>query len=189
MQTISFLYDDYRKVQSVLADLERSGVPVSATALVARDADERYRSVPATDTLTDDALFGAIVGGLAGLGFGVIAATGAFDMSAFTSLSALGGLLASAVMAMGGAVCGWLTGALLHFVYARDDLAAGGTIVSVNTDDERAAIVEAIMRQRSVSEPPLNGDGLRANRWQINGSMAPGFVSRQTSRQRSDLWS
>ena len=188
MQTISFLYDDYRKVQSVLADLEKSGISSAATTLVARDADERYRSAPTTGTVTDEAAFGAIVGGLAGLGLGALIGIGAFELPGFGPLVASGILATSAATGLGGAVMGWLTGALMYYVYAKADRPDCGTVVSVCADDERAASIEAIMRRYSAVPPPERLNSYRDGGWTIHDSLATNFVPAEISRQRNSFW-
>ena len=104
MQTISFFYDDYRKVQRVLAELEKFGMPASVTKLSACDADEYYRAEPADNATADDAAFGTAVGGVAGMAVGALAAVGVFAAPGLEPLIAMGVLATSTAFGTGGAM-------------------------------------------------------------------------------------
>lgn len=183
MQTISFFYDDYKKVQNVLAELQKFDVAASATKLVACDADERYRAAPLTHTIPDDAMVGAAIGGVAGLVAGAMAAMGSLEAPGLEALATMGLMTTSAAGGLGGALIGWLSGSLTHLIYAKSGRPGSGTLISVHTSDEQAGFVETIMRRGLATNPSTRlGDYLETG-WAKDASpravapLAPRFHS------------
>ena len=189
MQTVSFFYDDYKKVQGVLIELEKFGVPASATKMVACDADERYRTAPLTHTTTDDALFGAAIGGVAGIASGAMAAMGVLEAPGFEPMVSMGVLAASAAAGIGGALIGWLSGSLTHFIYARGVPAGSGTLITVQTSNERAGFVESILRRGLAITPPKRLGGYLDRSRTFDGSSSQTVRPIETRIQRSNFQS
>ena len=183
MQTISFFYDDYKKVQRVLAELKSFGVKADATKLLACDADERYRISPSNHATANDAVIGAFIGGVAGVGTGVLATLGVIDTPIFAPLSMLGGLTMSILVGAVGASAGWVSGSLTHLIHVKKNEAASGTLVTVQATSQQAPTVEAILRSvLTVSQSKRLAD-YRDQHWSMHDTMAPAVASIETRRQ------
>lgn len=141
MQTISFFYDDHKKVRNVLAELEEFGVSASATKLVACDADEHYRSQPSGD----DSTFGALVG--------------------------------------------LLIGCLPQFISAGRVQPRSGTMITVQTTDEQAAFVQAILRSGLSIDKPKRLGGYQTRGWTMRDSFRGAIAPIEISRERSNFLS
>ena len=189
MQTISFFYDDYKKVQNVLAELHKYGVSVSATKLVACDADERYRSMPIVNSTCNDAQIGAAMGGVAGTIAGALIATGGLEVPGFGSLAAMGVLMFSTIIGTGGALIGWLSGSLTQLIYAKSTGPGSGTMITVHINNERAAFVEAILRSGLAVNTPKRLTDYPYKPWTIDVSAARVVVPLETRFERSNFQS
>ena len=109
MKTLSRVYDSYDQAQSVVRDLESSGVSSSNISLVANKyVSEEYENVTDASSAASGAGIGAAVGGGAGLlaGLGMIAIPG------IGPVVAAGWLAATALGAVAGSATGGLIGAL-----------------------------------------------------------------------------
>lgn len=126
---------------------------------------------------------GAVLGGVGGLlaGLGLLAIPGLGPVVAAGWLAAT--VTGAGVGAAGGAATGGLVGALKNsgeddthaHVYA-EGVSRGGTLVSVRTDDARAAEAEAILSRHNAVDARSRGEEWRASGW--NGSYS------ESERQR-----
>lgn len=148
-KTVTRSYDNYDDAQGVVAALESAGLAPSDISLIGHRKED-------TNT-AEGASLGAGLGGAAGLlaGLGVIAIPGIGPVVAV-------GWLASTIAGMAaGAAAGGVIGALTSSGVSEDEahyyaetLRRGGTVVSVQSPDDRVQEVEVIMDQGS----PINRD-------------------------------
>lgn len=185
MQTISFFYDDYRKVQRVLAELKRFGVKADATELLACDADERYRVLPSDHVTANDAVIGAIIGGVTAVGFVALAAQGVVDAAFLAPLLAFGVLKMSIIAGFTGAAVGWASGSLTHFVHVKSKEPASGTLVTVQATSQQAPIVETILRSALTVSRSRSLADYRNKHWSLHDSMAPAVSAIEMNRHRT----
>ena len=189
MQTISFFYDDYKKVQNVLAELQKFGVPASATKLVACDADERYRTMPIVNDVASAPQIGAAFGGVAGIIAGAMIATGGLEVPGFGAWAAMSVLMLCAIIGTGGALIGWLSGSLTQLIYAKNAGPGSGTMITVHTSSERAGFVEAILRSGLAINPSKRMTDYQDKQWTIDASAASTVIPLETRFQRSNFQS
>lgn len=141
-QTITRSYDDYEAASTVVAQLEAAGFSDSEVSIVGRHekADDSNAG--------EGAGIGAALGGAAGLlaGLGLIAIPGVGPVVA------AGWLASTAAGAVAGGATGGIVGALISAGtseadanYYAETVRRGGTVVSVQTSDDRAPAAEAIM--------------------------------------------
>ncbi len=168
MQTISFFYADYKKAQNVLAELQKFGVSANATKLVACDAGELYRTMPIVNSTSNDAQIGAAIGVVAGIIAGAMIATGGLEVPGFGSLAAMGVLMLCAIIGTGGALIGWLSGSLTQLIYAKSTGTGSGAMITVHTNSERAAFVEAILRSGLAVNTPKRLTDFSYKPWTID---------------------
>ncbi len=146
-RTITRSYDDYETASAVVDDLENAGFANDNVSLIGRRHD-------IDDSNADDsnagegAGIGAGIGGAAGLlaGLGMIAIPG------IGPVAAAGWLATTAAGAAAGAVAGGVIGAMTSAGVDEQDahlhaesVRRGGSVVSVQAPDSRAAEAEAIM--------------------------------------------
>lgn len=142
--TVVALYDDFDTARRVVEELVSSGFDRDDISIVANDASGNMSSSIKTSGGKDDvsggegAGFGAIVGGLIGLGVALIPGIGPVVAA---------GPLAAALMAGIGAAAGAATGGIAASLidlgmseeeagYYHEGLRSGGTLVTVNLDDD-----------------------------------------------------
>ena len=185
MQTISFFYDDYKKVQRVLAELHSFGIKADATKLLACDADERYRVSPSDHVTANDAVIGAIIGGVAGVGSVALAALGLVDAAFLAPLLNFGVVTTLIVAGITGAAVGWASGSLTHFVHVKSKEPASGTLVTVQATSQQAPVVETILRSALTVSRSRSLAVYRDKHWSLHDSMAPAVPAIEMSRHRT----
>lgn len=158
-KTMTALFDRYADATAAVGKLEAVGIPHGDISIVSNDAGERGRYDPATGrTRTDHpdvgpgtgtgATLGTVLGGGAGLlaGLGLLAIPGLGPVVAAGWLAST--LVGAGVGAAAGGTLGALTGAGIDEAHAHsyaEGLRRGGTLVTVRTDETRAATVASIL--------------------------------------------
>ena len=208
-KTVVGLFDDFTEAQSVVQDLVNAGFSRNDISIAANQTASGYNAdnLSTTDPNVDagtghavgkDAGIGAGVGGVVGLlvGLGALAIPGIGPVLAAGPLAAaLGVTVGSTVTgaAIGGVV-GGLVGALTHLgvpkehaEYYAEGVRRGGTLVTVNSPDDRAEEAVDI----------LNGHGAvdidqRASTYKTTGyggytEAAPAYTNEDITRER-DLY-
>lgn len=150
--TITRSYDNYDTARSVVERLEAAGVDDSDISIIGRDG-----RVTEDSNAEEGAGIGAGLGGAAGLlaGLGIIAIPG------IGPVVAAGWLATTAAGAVAGAAAGGLIGSFTSAGVSEEDahyyaetVRRGGTVVSVQAEDQHASEVQAIMDDAS----PINRD-------------------------------
>jgi len=154
---ITHLYDDYDQAQNAVRELEAAGFSSSDVSIVSRFRDNGELMDEASGTAT-----GASVGALAGAGTGLLTALGVIAIPGLGPLVAAGVLATTLAGAATGAAAGGVVGALTDYGVSDDDahvysegVRRGGTLVSVQAADDRAALAarDILNRNRPVDLP------------------------------------
>ncbi|KRE16811.1 hypothetical protein ASE63_13835 [Bosea sp. Root381] len=141
-RTITRSYNNYETASSVVEQLEEAGVSSSAISVVGRNDDTDETNA------AEGAGIGAGVGGAAGL----LAGLGMLAIPGVGPVVAAGWLAATAAGAVAGAAAGGLVGSFVkeghdeeEANYYAETVRRGGSVVSVRTEPEHEATVEAIL--------------------------------------------
>lgn len=170
-RTVTALFDDMTTAQRALQDLIDAGFSRDNISLVANDASGTYRtSVDGSEDVRGDegAGFGAIVGGLVGLGAMLIPGIGPV-VAAGPLVAALTG---AGVGAAAGAITGGVTASLVNFGfteetagYYAEGVRRGGTLLVVHTDEGRVAQAESILNRHSSVDVRSRAEEWRRGGW------------------------
>jgi hypothetical protein len=185
-QTITRLFDNYSDAEAAVAELQRMGVPERDISLMARnsggehdhrlgDSSQAKRDT-AGEEAAEDAGKGAGLGGVIGGGAGLLAGLGMLAIPGLGPVVAAGWLASTAAGALAGAVIGaaggGVMGALTHAGVPHEDaqvyaegVRRGGTLVSVKTDDDRAAQVHAAFDRFGGADAAARGQAYRQGGW------------------------
>lgn len=143
MKTVVALFDDFQEAQRAVEDLVKSGVDRAHISIVAgdREGTNASRLTPISehsDTSSDGAATGALLGGIGGAILGITA----LAIPGIGPVVAAGPLVAGLLGAGVGAAVGGLVGALVdaglpeeHAGYYAEGVRRGGTLVSVEAED------------------------------------------------------
>lgn len=188
MKTLSRVYDSYDQAQSVVRDLESSGVSTSNISLVANKyVSEEYENVTDASSAASGAGIGAAVGGGAGLlaGLGMIAIPG------IGPVVAAGWLAATALGAVAGSATGGLIGALVgagepeeHAHVYSEAVRRGGTLVTVNVEDGRESAVLAMLDRHDPIDPVTRGKEYGQDGWTTFDPSADPYKPSQAEIER-----
>jgi uncharacterized protein (TIGR02271 family) len=197
------LFEDFTEAQSVVQDLVNAGlsrhdISLAASQAVSGYTEDAWNSANTDEVVGQDAGVGAGVGGVIGLlvGLGALAIPGIGPVLAAGPLAAALGITVGSTVtgaAIGG-VAGGLVGVLTHLgvppkhaEYYAEGVRRGGTLVTVNSPDDRAEEAVDI----------LNGHGAvdieqRASTYKTAGytgytEAAPAYTNEDITRER-DLY-
>jgi uncharacterized protein (TIGR02271 family) len=191
-KTIIAMYDEFDHAQDAVEDLVEAGFNRSDISIVARNTTEEGSTTGTMDTDEDavtageGAGFGAVVGGLIGLGAMLIPGIGPV-----IAAGPLAALLGAGVGAAAGAATGGITAALVktgvseeEAGYYAEGIRRGGALVTVNARDEQADRASEILDRHN----PVDIDE-RSSYYQQSGysgyneSSQP-YTSSQIQRER-----
>jgi len=197
-RTVIALYDDFATAQEVAEELVSMGFQPETISVVANDASGDYASrltAGARATSADDedvdadegAAFGAVVGGLIGLGAMAIPGIG--------PVIAAGPLVAALVGAGVGAVTGAVTGGLIASLvdmgipeteagYYAEGVRRGGALVLVNTTADWVDRVIEVMEDHNPVDVEQRATGWRAGGWSGFDTNAPPMSESQLVSDR-----
>ncbi len=162
MKTVVALYENLDTARDVVEDLVEAGFSRDRISLIANDASGEYGRYfnSATETVDEDvsgsegAGFGAVVGGLIGLGAMLIPGIG----PVIAAGPLVAGLTGAAVGAAAGAATGGIVASLVNMGVSEDEagyyaegVRRGGVLVSVQIDDTwESSVVDIMSRHRPV---------------------------------------
>ena len=177
MRTIVALYDQFDVAQDVVEDLVEIGFPRDKISLMASDAAGQYATAlnhetqPVTEgdvSGAEGASFGAVVGGLVGLGAMLIPGIG--PVIAAGPLAAV--LVGAGVGATAGAVTGGITASLIdlgvddeYAGYYAEGVRRGGTLVVAHAEDDWESRVRDVMSRHNPVDISTRASEWRATGW------------------------
>jgi hypothetical protein len=188
-RSVTHLFDDYGQAKNAVNALERAGFTSSEVSVVSRYRDDGTLAEEASNTGT-----GAALGAIAGGGTGLLAALGIIAIPGIGPLVAAGVLATTLVGAAGGTVVGGLVGALTNYgvderdahVYS-EGVRRGGTLVTVQADDARAAEAERILNAQQPVDIAARRKHYSEAGWSQYDPNAPGYTEEQIRKER-DLY-
>jgi hypothetical protein len=174
MKTVIGLFDTASDAQSAQNELIAAGFPRDRISLVTSESNRELHGDAAHSDKTEAAEgagVGATAGALAGGAAGLLASLGLLAIPGIGGLLALGPIVATLTGAGIGAAAGGLIGGLVGMgipeheaeVYA-EGVNRGGTLVSVDTQDDEADRVAAILSQHNAVDIDK-----RASEWERGG--------------------
>src|SRR5215212_6247541 len=159
-RTIARMFDSYADASAAVRELESAGFSHDDVSLIANRGDGGGGDTTTTTTTDSDtgtgAGTGATLGTIVGGGAGLLAGLGALAIPGLGPIVAAGWLVAALTGAGAGAAAGGLLGGLTQagvgeehaHVYA-EGVRRGGNLVTVRTDEARAAEAESIMARHN----------------------------------------
>lgn len=188
MRTLSSVYDTYGQARQVVTDLKVAGVPDSKISLVAnKHVSAEYDDVDEHKATSTGLSVGAAVGGAGGLlaGLGIMAIPGVGPVVA------AGWLASTLAGAIAGAAAGGLVGVLVDAGVSKEDaevyseaVRRGGTLVTVQAEDNQVARVEAILNQHQPIDPLRRGKEYRSAGWKGYDPRAEPYDLSEAERER-----
>jgi len=203
-KTVVGLFDDFTEAQSVVQDLVNAGFSRNDISIAANQTATGYTGdgsdlTGGTDTgraVGKDAGIGAGIGGVVGLlvGLGALAIPGIGPVLAAGPLAAALGVTVGSTVT--GAAIGGVTGGLIgglthmgvpkeHAEYYAEGVRRGGTLVTVNSPDDRAEdAVDILDRDGAVDIDQRGADYRTGGYTGYNPSASP-YASEDITRERS----
>ena len=173
---ITRMFDTRDHALAAVRDLEAAGFSHDDLGVVASNSDRSgvtdVRSEHDTGHASSGTGIGATLGTLVGGGAGLAAALGAIAIPGIGPIVAAGALVATLTGAGAGALAGGIIGGLTGAgvsekdapVYA-EGIRRGGSLVTVRTDESRAAEVEAILARHNPVDMTAREADYRAGGW------------------------
>ncbi|MEZ5923269.1 MAG: hypothetical protein R3D57_02695 [Hyphomicrobiaceae bacterium] len=183
MTTIAHSYDTHDQALRVVADLEDAGFTSKEVGIITRQyADESVND----DSSATGA--GVGIGTTVGGGIGLLAGLGLMAIPGLGPVVAAGWIASTALGAASGFAVGGVIGGLIDLgtpdedahVYA-ESLRRGGTLVTVTTDEMRAARASEIMRRYDPIDPAVRRAEYQKEGWTTFDPDAP-MIANPTPR-------
>lgn len=187
-RTVSRLFDSYSQAQAAVEALEHAGFSNSEVSLVSRYRDD---NTLVGDDEGSNTATGATTGALIGGGGGLLAALGLIAIPGIGPLVAAGVLATTLVGAAGGSVVGGLIGALTSAGVSEEDahvysegVRRGSSLVTVSTDDARAAKAESILNSHKPVDVRQRREDYVAGGWSQYDPNAKGYTADEILQER-----
>jgi stress response protein YsnF/uncharacterized membrane protein len=196
-KTIVGLFDDAAEARSAVQELTGLGVARDQISLMAnRDAHADYAGVETgaadANTTGGGAMAGAGIGAVAGGIGGLIVGLVALPIPGLGPIIAAGPLAAALTGAGIGAVTGGVIGALTHVgvpeehaQHYAEGVRRGGTLVTVNSPDNLASRVSAVMNAHHAVDVGERAAKWRETGWKGFDAGAPALSAAEISRERT----
>ena len=185
-RTVSKLFDSNSQAQRAVEALEQAGFSSSEVSLISRYRDD--------NTLADDAsgaTKGAVTGAAIGGGTGLLTALGVIAIPGIGPLVAAGVLATTLVGAASGSVVGGLIGALTDYGVSEEDahvyseaVRRGSSLVTVRTDDARAAEADGILNNHKPIDVAQRRDAYRQTGWSKYDPNSKGYTADEIRKER-----
>jgi len=193
MKTVSALFETVSEAQRSIAGLTKAGFLPADINLVANAGDADYaghfneagKMHDVTEHVTEA---GTAIGGLGGLVVGL----SFFFIPGVGPVLAAGGLLASLISGAGiGSLAGGVLGTIAGLGVPQDDahtyaegIRRGGSLVVVQTTEERADAAQAILSQNHPIDVSTRANRWRESGWQNYDESAPPLTREQIEAER-----
>jgi hypothetical protein len=189
MKTIAGLFDHRDDAMAAIDDLLVRGVPRTDISIIANNAGDWYAEDSETEAGAET---GAGLGAIAGGAGGLLAGLGLFTIPGIGPVVGAGWLMTAAAGAATGAILGgaaggfvaWITG---HGVSEGDahvfaeGLRRGGTLVTIQVDDDLVLAAEAIFLKHSV-DVAARRDELAEEGWARFDDHAPPYLNQDRNK-------
>jgi hypothetical protein len=179
------LYDTYGDAQRAVNALEAAGFTSSEVGLVSRYRDDETLAETTSGTATGAAA-GAVIGG----GTGLLAALGVIAIPGIGPLVAAGVLATTLVGAAGGGAVGGLLGSLTDYGVSEEDahlyseaVRRGSSLVTVRTEDSRAAKAEAILDANPINTRERR-EAYTSAGWSQYDPASKGYTAEEIRKER-----
>ena len=193
MRTLSGLFDRSDDAMAAVSDFLDRGIPRADISVLANNAGDWYAEDSESEAGAETgAGLGAVAGGagglLAGRGFFTIPGVGPVIGAGWLVAAAAGAATGAILGGAAGGLVGWLTG---HGVSESDahvfaeGLRRGGTLVTVQVEDDLVVAAEAIFLKHSV-DIAARRDTLTAEGWVRFDDHAPPFIIRDDIKMDGD---
>jgi uncharacterized protein (TIGR02271 family) len=192
-KTIVGLFDDASEARSVVTELTQMGVTRDHISLMAnRDATA---TAPTDETVTEsagsDALTGAGIGAMLGGVGGLLVGLAVLPIPGLGPIIAAGPI-ATTLAGMGiGAAAGGVVGALVnvgvpeeHAAHYAEAVRRGGTLVTVEADEEQAQRVADVMNRHHAVDVNQRAETWRKTGWSGYDVNAPAYRADEIARER-----
>jgi len=170
IRTIARMYDSYADASAAVRELEAAGFSHDDVSLVGHGGENA--ATTETTGAGSGAGAGATLGTLVGGGAGLLAGLGSLAIPGLGPIVAAGWLVATLTGAGVGAAAGGLLGALTGAGVSEEDanvyaegVRRGGNLVTVRTEDGRAAEAEGILARHHPVDLGTRRDEYRAAGW------------------------
>lgn len=194
-RTVIALYDSFSEAREAVEDLVDAGFDRGHISIVANDASGEHSSYINDDGSTEDvsggegAGFGAVIGGLIGLGAALIPGIGPVVAA---------GPFAAALMGGVGAVTGALTGgaaaSLIDMGMSEEDanlyaegIRRGGTMVTVRADESRIEDAKSILNNHNPVDLEQRGSMYKSEGWKGHDTTSQPYTSDKRDTQRTNM--
>lgn len=209
-RTVIALYDNFSHANAAVRELVDNGISRNDISIMANDESGEYsryvNQVRETNEPADSgaasgagvgAGIGAVIGGLGGIliGLGALTIPGIGPVLAAGPLAAaISGLAGAGAGAVAGGITGGLIGALVDMgvpeenaQYFAEGIRRGGTLVTVRTSDDRAALARDILNHHNPVDMNERISQWRASGWAgFNRSEEVGRMEAQTGSTMAD---
>lgn len=169
MQTITKVFEHYDHAKQAVTDLEAAGFNSPDISLVANKKYAEDESVPSEGT---EAGAGAGIGAAAGGAVGLLTGLGLMAIPGVGPVVAAGWLASAAAGAVAGGAAGGIVGSLIgsgvpeeHAQVYSEALRRGGTLLSVNAQDNEVDRAHAILDKHQPLDPVELGAEYRRTGW------------------------
>lgn len=197
MKTVTALYNTVEDARDVVAALTDAGFDRDNISIVANDADNRFQATDPDRARTDahdvSAAEGAGAGALAGGVLGLLAGIGGLMIPGIGPVVAAGPLIGALTGATAGAVTGGLVAGLVDLgvpeeraTYYAEGIRRGGTLVALETADERVDNAVAIMNRHNPVDMNRRVSRWREQGWKGYDADAAPYTAQQVTSERDD---
>jgi len=192
-RTTIALFDDFQTARKAVEDLVSAGFSRENISIVANDASGEYAKYTTKSSNTDDdvsggegAGFGAVVGGLLGLGAALIPGIGPVIAAGPIAALVMGGVGAAAGAATGGIVASLVDMGVSEedAGYYSEGIRRGGALVTVTTSDEQVSRAEEILSRYNPVDVDHRASAWREQGWQGWNEQSQPYSSSQISTDR-----
>jgi len=193
-RTVIALYDSLSEANNAVEDLVDAGFDRNNISIIANDSTgESSNYINDNGNRTDDvsggegASFGAVIGGLIGLGTALIPGIGPI-----MAAGPLAAVVMGAVGALTGALTGGIAASLIDLGLSEDDahlyaegIRRGGTMVTVHTDEASIEDARSILNDHNPVDLEERGSMYRSEGWTGHDINAQPYTPDQITSQRS----
>ena len=172
MNTVVALFNTFNDAQQTVETVVNAGIDRADVSLIANDASGEYKVYTGDYREGDATASGAVGGAAVGGAIGLLAGLGALAIPGVGPVIAAGPLLSALLGAGVGAATGGLAGALIDVGVSQEEaqyyvegVRRGGTLLSVNTSEERANEIAQLLQHGGAVDVHERATDWRGRGW------------------------